>query len=332
MVRRTPSSPLESVSWVRAIHEFVSRMKSIQAQYGPDSIAVLNPGQLCTEELALLGSLFRFGMGGRYGDSAACSGSAAGASTRTRPCHATGSRPFANTTSLLGGRDFTRPEHREAVARILGIPIQRIPEQSSSAYDQIVEGIGTGAIRGVWIIATNTSPAWIQSARLSPWAEKLDFLVVQDLYATSDAACRAHLVLPSAGWGEKDGTLINSERRIGLVKKVRRAPGESLSDFDIFKLIATGWGCSDLFREWQSPETVFQILKRLSAGQACDLTGIRDYRHLDESGGIQWPYSTADAEAEEQRAENSRTTLTRREPRPSRDSAFLTRDDRVRFF
>ena len=57
LVRRTPCGRFESVSWVRAIHEFVSRMKSIQAQYGPDSIAVLNPGQLCTEELALLDDL-----------------------------------------------------------------------------------------------------------------------------------------------------------------------------------------------------------------------------------------------------------------------------------
>jgi assimilatory nitrate reductase catalytic subunit len=122
------------------------------------------------------------------------------------------------------------------------------------------------------------------------------------------------LILPSAGWGEKEGTLIDSQRRIAVVKKVRRAPGDSLSDFDIFKLIASGWGCSDLFRKWQSPETVFQILKLLSAGQSCDLTGIRDYRHLDESGGIEWPYSSADAEAEEQRAYDTRAASSTPQP------------------
>jgi predicted molibdopterin-dependent oxidoreductase YjgC len=307
LLRRVPHGRWETISWVRAIHEFVSRMKSIQARYGPDSLAVLSPGQIGTEETALLGSLFKFGMGGRHGDSATGPCREAAAHSLSRPCSATGSHPFANTSSLLGGRDFARPDHRETVARILGIPVQRIPEQSSWAQDRILEGIDTGTIRALWIIATDTSPSWVRRERLSPWAEKLDFLVVQDRCVASDLARRAHLILPSAGWGEKEGTLISSPRRIAVVKKLRSAPGDSLSDFDIFKLIASGWGCSDLFRKWLSPETVFQILKRLSAGQSCDLTGIRDYRHLDESGGLQWPYSAADAEADDQRAYKSRT-------------------------
>ena len=44
-----------------------------------------------------------------------------------------------------------------------------------------------------------------------------------------------------------------------------------------------------MFKEWSSPEAAFQILKRFSAGRPCDITGVRDYSHLDESGGIQWP-------------------------------------------
>jgi assimilatory nitrate reductase catalytic subunit len=53
-----------------------------------------------------------------------------------------------------------------------------------------------------------------------------------------------------------------------------------------------------MFREWTDPEAVFGILKRLSAGQPCDITGIADYRMLDEAGGIQWPFPRgADAPA-----------------------------------
>src|SRR5262249_9761014 len=62
-----------------------------------------------------------------------------------------------------------------------------------------------------------------------------------------------------------------------------------LSDFNIFKLIAHYWGCGELFTEWTSPEAAFQILKRLSADQPFDITGIEDYKHLDDRGGIQWP-------------------------------------------
>ncbi|TAL01900.1 MAG: nitrate reductase, partial [Verrucomicrobia bacterium] len=66
-------------------------------------------------------------------------------------------------------------------------------------------------------------------------------------------------------------------------------PGQALSDFNIFRLIAEYWGCADLFTQWTSPQAVFQIIKKLSAGQPCDITGIEDYRHLDAEGGIQWP-------------------------------------------
>ena len=118
---------------------------------------------------------------------------------------------------------------------------------------------------------------------------KLDFLVVQDLYPTTETARRAHLYLPGAGWGEKEGTLINSERRLGLVKKVSRAPGLALADFHIFRLVAESWGCGGMFRRWQSPEAAFQVLKELSRGRPCDISGIRDYRMIEEWGGIQWP-------------------------------------------
>ena len=115
------------------------------------------------------------------------------------------------------------------------------------------------------------------------------------MYHSTETAQMADLVLPAAGWGEKDGTFINSERRIGLVKKIAKAPGHALSDFSIFNLIANYWGCADLFKEWKDPESVFQILKKISVGQPCDFSGIKDYLMLEEQMGIQWPFSQADA-------------------------------------
>jgi len=109
------------------------------------------------------------------------------------------------------------------------------------------------------------------------------------MYSTTETAERAHLVLPAAGWGEKEGTFINSERRFGLLKRVSRAPGVALADFYIFKAIAEAWGCADLFADWSSPEAVFQLIKRLSRGQPCDITGIEDYAQIDACEGIQWP-------------------------------------------
>jgi anaerobic selenocysteine-containing dehydrogenase len=212
-----------------------------------------------------------------------------GANSITGQCNAMGSRLFSNTASLAGGREFTKPEHRREVAEILGFDETRIPAQDSLCYDQILDRVRSGQIRGLWIIATNTAHSWIDSAEARAALGKLDFLVVQDIYRTTETAQQAHLLLAAAGWGEKDGTLINSERRFGLVKKVARAPGQALADFAIFQLIASYWGCGEQFAEWISPESAFRIMQRLSAGRPCDITGIRDYRMLDECGGIQWP-------------------------------------------
>jgi assimilatory nitrate reductase catalytic subunit len=214
-----------------------------------------------------------------------------GANSITGQCNAMGSRLFANATSLLGGHDFLNPVHREKIATILGMPVERIPARNSWAYDQIIQGIDDGKIKGLWVVATNTSHSWISKADLARVLGKLEFLVVQDMYATTATAQMAHLILPAAGWGEKEGTFINSERRIGLVKKISSAPGQALADFHIFQLIVHYWGCGGMFKEWSSPEAVFQILKRCSNGQPCDITGIRDYRMIDEAGGIQWPCS-----------------------------------------
>jgi anaerobic selenocysteine-containing dehydrogenase len=213
-----------------------------------------------------------------------------GANSITGQCNAMGSRLFSNTTNLLGGRDFTVEADRHAVAETLHIPEDRIPRENSLAYDQIIEGILAGRIRGLWVIGTNPAHSWINQEDLLEVLGHLDFLVVQDMYTSTETAVRADLVLPAAGWGEKEGTFINSERRFGLVKRVARAPGQALADFYIFRLIADAWGCGDLFTEWKTPEAAFQILKRLSRGLPCDVSGIADYAMLDRAGGIQWPF------------------------------------------
>jgi anaerobic selenocysteine-containing dehydrogenase len=224
-----------------------------------------------------------------------------GANSITGQCNAMGSRLFSNTTGLLGGREFANPEHRAEVARLLNVPEGRIQAKAGWAYDEIVAGILAGKIRGLWVIATNPAHSWIDQNQLRDVLDRLDFLVVQDMYHSTETARAADLVLPAAAWGEKEGTLINSERRVGLIKKVRRAPGQALSDFNIFKLVAHYYGCEEMFSGWDSPEATFQILKRLSAGRPCDFSGIADYRALDEARGIQWPYPAEDADTAPQR-------------------------------
>jgi anaerobic selenocysteine-containing dehydrogenase len=236
-----------------------------------------------------------------------------GANSITGQCNAMGSRLFSNTTNLIGGHDFTKLEHREKIACATGIPVEKIPSTPSLAYDQILQQAHEGKIKALWIIATNPAHSWIQQGRFHELARKLDFLVVQDMYHSTETAKLADLVLPAAAWGEKEGTFINSERRIGYSMKVKQPPGQALSDFSIFRLIAEAWGCGEMFQEWSSPEAVFRILQRCSAGQPCDITAIQGYAELINEGGVQWPAAPG------------------RERRLFSDGRFFTPDARARF-
>lgn len=220
-----------------------------------------------------------------------------GANSITGQCNAMGSRLWSNTTNLFGHHRFEDSADRQKVADALDIDVEKIPTEGSWSYDRIVDGIREGSIRGLWVIATNPAHSWIDQNDMRQLLDQLDFLVVQDMYDSTETAQHADLLLPAAGWGEKEGTFINSERRYGLLKKVRRAPGQALADFHIFRGIASYWGTGDMFDEWTDPEAVFRIMQRASEGKTCDITGIDGYEQIDACGGIQWPWSIADQES-----------------------------------
>jgi assimilatory nitrate reductase catalytic subunit len=259
-----------------------------------------------------------------------------GANSITGQCNAMGSRLFSNTTNLLSGHDFANQEHRNKVAAALGISPSLIPTHAGWAYNQIIEGILREKIKGLWVIGTNPAHSWINQNQCHDVLGRLDFLVVQDMYRTTETAQRADMLLPAAGWGEKEGTFINSERRIGVIKKVARPPGTALPDFAIFRLIAHYWGCGEMFSEWDSPEAVFKIIKRLSQGQPCDMTGISGYRMIDEHGGIQWPFPRDERHREVQSRDNGERHDTdgrgkSTERRLFEDGRFYHADGRARF-
>jgi anaerobic selenocysteine-containing dehydrogenase len=81
----------------------------------------------------------------------------------------------------------------------------------------------------------------------------------------------------------------------GTSKAVRKAPGQALSDFRIFRLIADACGCGGVFAKWTSPEAVFKLIRDRTRDRPCDITGISDYAMIDELGGIQWPFPSGRA-------------------------------------
>jgi len=240
-----------------------------------------------------------------------------GPNSITGQANAMGSRLFSNTTSLLAGYDFLKEGDRNKIAGLLNINPTLIPKKNGMPYHKILEAVDEGRIRGLWIIATNPAHSWIDRNSLYPKLEKLDFLVVQDLFSTTETANYAHLLLPAAGSGEKSGLMINSERRIGIVDKIIDPPGEARSDFDIFRALAKAWGCDEIFSGWSSPEAVFAILREASVGQPCDISGIDGYGMIRSAGGIQWPFPSGNADEGSER-------------RLFEDGRFFTPDGRAR--
>ena len=158
------------------------------------------------------------------------------------------------------------------------------------AYPDIVEAAVKRQIRNLWVIATNPLVSFPNQDVLRQGLSNLDFLVVQDSYHPTPTTEIAHLVLPAATWGEKEGTYTNSERRVSKVNKALEPPGDAKSDFDIFLALAAKLGVRDeLFPGWTKPEDAFAEWARVSAGRLCDYSGL-SYALLEEHGAQQWPF------------------------------------------
>jgi assimilatory nitrate reductase catalytic subunit len=227
--------------------------------------------------------------------------------------NALGASLFGNTTSLLGGRAFANATDRTEVARILDVPVAAVPDTRGWGWDELLVAIEAHVVTAVWLVGAPARP----DARLLNALASLELLVVQDTRADGELARLAHLILPSAGWGEKDGTYINAERRIGLTKAIARPPGQALADFTIFRAVAAHAGVADRFAAWTAPEAAFEILKALSAGRPCDFSGVESYRMLETDGGVQWPHPAG-------------ASPPGRERRLFADGRFFTADGRAR--
>jgi assimilatory nitrate reductase catalytic subunit len=201
-----------------------------------------------------------------------------------------GTREAGFTSSLPGYRKFESSADREEISRLWGVNPHRIPTSRGLAYPDIIEAAVGKKIRALWVIATNPIVSFPNLDVLRQGLETLEFLVVQDGFHPTPTTERAHLVLPAAIWGEKEGTYTNSERRVSKVNRAVQPPGEAKSDFEIFLTLAERLGCRDeLFPGWTKPEHAFDEWRRVSKGRLCDYSGLT-YELLEQHNGIQWPF------------------------------------------
>jgi anaerobic selenocysteine-containing dehydrogenase len=235
----------------------------------------------------------------------------------TGQCNAMGTREAGFASIMPGYRKFENTADRAELAALWNVPVSRIPEARGLAYPDIIEAALERKIRALWIIATNPIVSFPNLRALQQAFEGLEFLVVQDGYHPTPTSEYAHLMLPAAMWGEKDGTYTNSERRVSKVNRAVAPPGEARSDFDIFLQLAGALGVRDeIFPGWSKPADAFEEWRRVSAGRLCDYSGIT-YKALEQHGGVQWPCPAGSANTGEAR-------------RLYTDGVFQTDDGRAR--
>jgi len=215
----------------------------------------------------------------------------------TGQCNAMGTRESGFSSSLPGYRKFESAKDRAELAALWKVPVERIPSKRGLAYPDIIEAVLAKRIRALWIIATNPMVSFPNADVLQQAFGELEFLVVQDGFHPTPTTELAHMVLPAAIWGEKEGTYTNSERRVSKVNAAVDPPGEARSDFEIFLALARELGCADeIFPNWATPRDAFEEWRRVSAGRLCDYSGIT-YELLEDEGPVQWPYAAASSDA-----------------------------------
>jgi anaerobic selenocysteine-containing dehydrogenase len=206
----------------------------------------------------------------------------------TGQCNAMGTREAGFSSSLPGYRKFEDRQDREDLAAIWNVPVGRIPAARGLAYPDIIEAALAKKIRALWIVATNPVVSFPNYDVLMQAFENLEFLVVQDGFHPTPTTELAHLVLPAAIWGEKEGTYTNSERRVSKANKAVEPAGEARSDFDIILALAGKLGVRDeLFPGWTGPRDAFEEWRRVSAGRLCDYSAMT-WEAIEAAGGIQW--------------------------------------------
>ncbi len=241
----------------------------------------------------------------------------AGPFSLTGQPNAMGGREVGGLANLLSAhRDLANPAHRAEVAALWGVAA--VPDKPGKTAVEMFQAAADGEIKALWIACTNPAQSMPDQATVRRALERAEFVVVQEAFATTATCQYADLLLPATTWGEKEGTVTNSERRISRVRAAVAAPGEARHDWQIavdfakrLEEIGVGSefrppaidpaessmrisaltpisGFSTLF-PYTTPESIWNEHRESTRGRDLDITGL-SYALLEAQGPQQWPY------------------------------------------
>ena len=212
----------------------------------------------------------------------------AGPFSLTGQPNAMGGRESGGLAHILPGyRQVKNPEHRSQLEQFWNLPPDRIAAYPGLKAWDMIRGLEAGTVQCLWILATNPAVSLPDLKRAQAALRRSPFTLHQDAYYPTETAAYAHLLLPAAQWGEKTGTMTNSERVVTLCSAFRSPPGEAKADWEIFAEVARRLGFADHF-PFQTADQVYAEFVQITRDRLCDMTGI-SHERLRAEGPIQWP-------------------------------------------
>ena len=218
----------------------------------------------------------------------------AGPFSLTGQPNAMGGREVGGLANLISAhRDMANPAHRQEVAKLWGIV--DVPAKPGKTAVEMFEAAADGEIKALWIACTNPAQSMPNQATVRRALERAEFVVVQEAFATAETCAFADLLLPATTWGEKEGTVTNSERRITRVRAAVPPPGQARHDWqiavDLAQRLKDAPGIAvdktDLHMTYTTPEEIWLEHRESTRGRDLDITGMR-YDLLQETP-LQWP-------------------------------------------
>ncbi len=212
----------------------------------------------------------------------------AGPFSLTGQPNAMGGREVGGLAHLLPGyRSVAHAADRAAVAAAWGVPADYLSPRPGLAAVELFEALAAGRVKVLWVICTNPAASMPDLDLVERALRQAELVVVQDAYHPTETTRFADLVLPTAQWGEREGLMTNSERRITYLPKLVEPPGEALPDWQIGVRLARELGFGHAF-SFETAEAVFEEFRGLTRGTPVDMTGV-SYARLRREGPVQWP-------------------------------------------
>lgn len=254
----------------------------------------------------------------------------AGPFSLTGQPNAMGGRETGGLANLLPGhRDIVNAEHRAEIERLWKVPAGRIPALPGKTAVEMFDAVKRGEIKLLWIACTNPAQSMPNLASVYEAFANAECVIVQEAYSTTETAKLADVLLPASTWGEKHGTVTNSERRITPVRSVLPPPGEAKHDWQIVvefaQRLATRLNRHDASLVFPTPESIFNEHREATRDRDLDITGLT-YALLDSNGPQHWPLS--EAESTLRQAQGDRNLG---KPRLYEDGIFPTENGKAKF-